>query len=204
VAALIRPASPGRARTWRDLDLRWLAVCLVGAIVSAVAAWSVLAGRVPLDAVPPDTVFAVACAILVAEWFIAAVMVAIYPDRAADPGPPAASVAAPEPPARPEPPALTARPEPPVLTARTEPPVLTARPEPPALPPMKPAPVALAPATAKPAAPQPPAPEIEALQERIEHLTAALTLTAAAENLEQVGAIAQQALAEDIQYTRTS
>ncbi len=84
----------------------------------------------------------------------------------------------------------------PVLAVKAEPvlapralPVLVVKPEP-----EPPAPRALS-------APEPGRTE---LQDRIEHLTAALTLTAAAENLEQVGAIAQQALAEDIQYTRTS
>ena len=232
MASMTRAVAPSRLRAWRAVDLRWLAVCVIGAIVSGVAAWAVVVGWVPLDVVPADTLFGIACGILVAEWFFAAMLVAIYPDRRAahaqhpeptptdaTPSDHAAIEPAPVKPARAE----VARAEP----ARVEPGrAEISRAEPAAA---KPAPSE--PAPAKPArkgraaieqtqvielpaalmepAPQTglalvvtksaPKPEVDALQERIESLTAALTLTTAAENLEQVGSIAQQALAADIQ-----
>jgi hypothetical protein len=234
VAPLIRSSVPRRPRSWRDIDLRWLAICLVGVAVSAMAAWAVLVGGVPLDVLPADTVFALACAVLVVEWFFAAVLVAIFPDRAGAPVP--AEPGAPAEPAERSPDLAQDTTELVMPTAELDPappaepvpaPIAELEPAPPAEP-VKPAepvpaePVPVGPVPAEPVRPaeavQPAEPvrpalmvpvrngvavvptEVGELQERIDYLTAALTLTAAADNLEQVGAIAQQALADDIRH----
>jgi len=197
------------------VDRRYLGVCLVGAVVSAAATWAVVVGRVPLDAVPAAPLVAGACAILALEWLLAAVIVAIAlgradaaPEPAAEPAAPAALESAAREPAAPAAlePAAPAAPEPPPVPAPVALPasmpaeVLPPRPKPPAvvLPP-RPGPPAVVEVTVASAEP-----EIAVLQDRIGQLTAALTLTAAAEDLHHVGVIVQQALTADLRLAEQS
>jgi hypothetical protein len=122
----------------RGADRRYLALCLVGAVVSASAACAVLIGQVPVGAVPAGGVLAAACAILAMEWLFAAALLVIRADRPVQ--------------------------------------------EPGAVQGFEPA-------------------DVGALQDRIEQLTAALTLAAAAEDLNRVGAIVEDALAADLRDT---
>jgi len=173
--------------SWRNADGRYLLVCLVGAAVSAVAAWAALIGYVPLTVVPPSALVAGVCAVLAFEWLFAAVLVALRAERAttaagAEPG------AEPEPGGEPESAAKPTPPEEPEPLAKAEhvgAPERGAGGEH----------VALSESPAEPADDA----EIAALQERIGQLTAALTLTAAAVDLQQVGAIVQHALTADLQ-----
>jgi len=153
----------------RSADRRYLLVCLVGAAVSAAAAWAALVGLVPLTVVPASVLVAGVCTVLAFEWLFAAVLVAARAER---------------PTASPEPAEATSPPEPAPVSADATgetAPAETATGE-----------TASAEATAGTAA------ETAALQERIGQLTAALTLTAAAEDLQQVGAIVQHALTADL------
>jgi len=184
------------------VDRRYLGVCLVAPVVSAAASWAVVVGRVPLDAVPAAPLVAGACAILALEGPLTAVIVAIAlgradaaPEPAAEPAAPAAlepaAPAALEPPPVPAPVALPASVPAEVLPPRPKPPavVLPPRPGPPAV-------VEVTVASAEP--------EIAVLQDRIGQLTAALTLTAAAEDLHHVGVIVQQALTADLRLAEQS
>lgn len=142
MASTIRLNSLVRTHPWRDL--RYLAVCVIGSVVCAAAAWAVGAGQVPLRVVPADALLAGACGLLAVEWLFAAALIALHTDRTAavPAGPPAPTPA--------------------------------------------PAPVVVRPA------------EVDALSDRVERLTAALTLAANAEDLGRVGTIAQDALAADL------
>jgi hypothetical protein len=178
---------------WHVNDLRYLAACAVGAVVSAAAAVAVAIGGVPLGAVPPDLLVAGACGLLAVEWVLVGVVATVYARRGADEQPAravetltvveAAAVGTPavEAPVADGPAAVGAR------SARL---------------PDAGLPDAGLPDAGLPDAGLPdaglPDPLARAMEERIDQLTAALTLAANATDLHQVGVIAREALATDL------
>jgi len=168
------------AAPWRRaIDLRYLVACLVGAVVSAAAAWAVAVGGVPLDVLPSNVVLGGACALLAVEWVLAGVLATVYYRRA-----PLAQALA-EPAA-----AESAVLESAVLeSAVRESAVRESAVREPAV---------LESAPAGPAVVVVERPGAGRLEDRIAQLTAALTLAASADNLHQVGVIVQEALAIDI------
>ncbi len=190
---------PDTVAPLRGADRAYVMACLVGAAVSAAAACGVLLVRVPLQSVPATGLVAGVCAILALEWLVAAGILALNATRR--PPPPARPVAATDAPAVT---AVPARPAALTEAAATDVPAVSA-------PPARP--VAATDAPAVTAVPAEAGAAGEAargkaaaavLQDRIGRLTAALTLAAAAGDLNQVGTIVQDALTADLELAGTS
>lgn len=185
---------PDTVAPLRGADRAYVLACLVGAAVSAAAACGVLLVRVPLQSVPAPGLVAGVCAILALEWLVAAGLLALNATRRTPPAP----RQAPSP--KPATAATAAQTRP---AAATEAPAITTQPARPAAATEAPARLAVVPAEAAPA--EVPAGEAaEVLQDRIGRLTAALTLAAAAGDLNQVGVIVQDALTADLELAGTS